>query len=166
MLLRQLSHFYNGRTTDEFMAVEIAGWGRNRTGHMVLAWPVRTYQGARYEEAITGMAAAGQKSGPKDETALAEAEIEYHDDPVTTVFVKFPMFDDLGKLPGVDHSKLYFVIWTTTIWTLPGNLGITLHPDESYAILKAPNGEMYIMAEALMDNVMDFSLDDILNEFK
>jgi isoleucyl-tRNA synthetase len=91
---------------------------------------------------------------PKDETALAEAEIEYHDDPVTTVFVKFPMFDDLGKLPGVDHSKLYFVIWTTTIWTLPGNLGITLHPDESYVIVKAPNGEMYIMAEALMDNVM------------
>jgi isoleucyl-tRNA synthetase len=91
---------------------------------------------------------------PKDETALAEAEIEYHDDPVTTVFVKFPMYDDLGKLPGVDKSKLYFVIWTTTIWTLPGNLGITLHPDESYVIVKAPNGEMYIMAEALTDNVM------------
>jgi isoleucyl-tRNA synthetase len=54
----------------------------------------------------------------------------------------------------VDHSKLYFVIWTTTIWTLPGNLGITLHPDESYVIVKAPNGEMYIMAEALTDNVM------------
>jgi len=91
---------------------------------------------------------------PKDETALAEAEIEYHDDPVTTVFVKFPMYDDLGKLPGVDKSKLYFVIWTTTIWTLPGNLGITLHPDENYVIVKAPNGEMYIMAEALTDSVM------------
>lgn len=91
---------------------------------------------------------------PKDETALAEAEIEYHDDPVTTVFVKFPMCDDLGKLSAMDHSKLFFVIWTTTIWTLPGNLGITLHPDESYAVVKAPNGEMYIMAEALTDNVM------------
>ena len=91
---------------------------------------------------------------PKDETALAEAEIEYHDDPCTTVYVKFPMYDDLGKLPGVDHSKLYFVIWTTTIWTLPGNLAIALHPDESYALVKAPNGEVYIMAEALTEKVM------------
>ena len=91
---------------------------------------------------------------PKDETALAEAEIEYHDDPCTTVYVKFPMYDDLGKLGGVDHAKLFFVIWTTTIWTLPGNLAIALHPDESYALVKAPNGEVYIMAEALTEKVM------------
>ena len=91
---------------------------------------------------------------PKDETALAEAEIEYQDDPCTTVYVKFPMHDDLGKLPGYDKSKLFFVIWTTTIWTLPGNLGISLHPRENYALVKAPNGEVYIMAEALVDKVM------------
>ncbi len=89
-----------------------------------------------------------------DETALAEAEIEYKDDPCTTVYVKFPMNDDLGKLSHLDHSKLFFVIWTTTIWTLPGNLAIALHPDESYVIVKAPNGEMYIMAEALTEKVM------------
>ncbi len=89
-----------------------------------------------------------------DETALAEAEIEYQDDPCTTVYVKFPMNDDLGKLPHLDKSKLFFVIWTTTIWTLPGNLAIALHPDESYAVVKAPNGEMYIMAEALTGKVM------------
>ena len=90
-----------------------------------------------------------------DETALAEAEIEYQDDPCTTVYVKFPMHDDLGKLPGVDHSKLSFVIWTTTIWTLPGNLAIALHPDESYALVRNnENGEVYIMAEALTDKVM------------
>ena len=91
---------------------------------------------------------------PHDETALAEAEIEYKDDPCTTVYVKFPMHDDLGKLGHLDHSKLYFVIWTTTVWTLPGNLAIALHPDESYAVVKAPNGEMYIMAEALTEKVM------------
>ena len=91
----------------------------------------------------------------KDETALAEAEIEYQDDPCTTVYVKFPMNDDLGKLGHLDKSKLFFVIWTTTIWTLPGNLAIALHPDESYAIVKAPNGEMYIMAEALTEKVMN-----------
>ena len=91
----------------------------------------------------------------KDETALAEAEIEYQDDPCTTVYVKFPMKDDQGKLSHLDLSKLYFLIWTTTIWTLPGNLAIALHPDEQYAVVKAPNGEMYIMAEALTEKVMN-----------
>nr|WP_325301334.1 isoleucine--tRNA ligase [uncultured Dysosmobacter sp.] len=91
---------------------------------------------------------------PHDETALAEAEIEYQDDPCTTVYVKFPMHDDCGKLSAYDKSKLFFVIWTTTIWTLPGNLAIALHPDESYALVKAPGGEVYIMAEALTEKVM------------
>ena len=92
---------------------------------------------------------------PHDETALAEAEIEYQDDPCTTVYVKFPVQDDLGKLAQYgDLSKLYFVIWTTTIWTLPGNLAIALHPDESYALVKNPNGEVYVMAEALTEKVM------------
>ena len=92
---------------------------------------------------------------PHDETALAEAEIEYQDDPCTTVYVKFPMNDDLGKLASYDKSKLFFVIWTTTIWTLPGNLGISLHPDEPYALVQnKANGEVYIMAEALTSKVM------------
>ena len=47
------------------------------------------------------------------------------------------------------------MIWTTTIWTLPGNLAIALHPSESYAVVKNNgSGEMYIMAEALTDKVM------------
>ena len=87
-------------------------------------------------------------------TAVAEADIEYKDDPCTTVYVKFPMKDDLGKLSRFDLSKTYFVIWTTTIWTLPGNLAICLHPRDSYVLVKADNGETYIMAEALMDKVM------------
>ncbi len=91
---------------------------------------------------------------PHDETALAEAEIEYQEDPVTTVYVKFPMRDDLGKLPAFDKGKLFFVIWTTTIWTLPGNLAIALHPRDSYALVKVPSGEVYIMAEALVEKVM------------
>ena len=92
---------------------------------------------------------------PHDETALAEAEIEYQDDPCTTVYVKFPMHDDQGKLSHLDLSKLNFVIWTTTIWTLPGNLAIALHPAESYAVVRnLDNGEMYIMAEALTEKVM------------
>ena len=91
---------------------------------------------------------------PNDETALAEAEIEYQDDPCTTAYVKFALKDDLGKLPGYEKDKVFFVIWTTTIWTLPGNLAIALHPRDSYALVKAENGEIYIMAEALTETVM------------
>ncbi|MBR5294246.1 MAG: isoleucine--tRNA ligase [Oscillospiraceae bacterium] len=87
-------------------------------------------------------------------TAVAEADIEYKDDPCTSVYVKFPMKDDLGKLAEFDKSKMFFVIWTTTIWTLPGNMGICLHPRDSYVLVKADNGEVYIMAEALMEKTM------------
>ncbi len=91
---------------------------------------------------------------PKDETALAEAEIEYQDDPCTSVYVKFALENDLGKLSGYDLSKTFFVIWTTTIWTLPGNMAICLHPREAYVLAKADNGETYIVAEALLEKVM------------
>ncbi len=91
---------------------------------------------------------------PHDETALAEAEIEYQDDPCTSVYVKFAMKDDLGKLGHLDLGRLYFVIWTTTIWTLPGNLAIAMHPRESYVVAKVPSGDMFIMAEALCEKVM------------
>ena len=87
-------------------------------------------------------------------TAVAEADIEYKDDPCTSVYVKFPMHDDLGKLDGFDKSKMFFVIWTTTIWTLPGNMAICLHPRDNYVLVKADNGETYIMAEALTDKTM------------
>ena len=91
---------------------------------------------------------------PHDETALAEAEIEYQDDPCTTVYVRFPLQDDLGKLPHLKGERVSFVIWTTTIWTLPGNLAIALHPDEAYALVRTGSGEILIVAEALADKVM------------
>ena len=87
-------------------------------------------------------------------TAVAEADIEYKDDPCTSVYVKFPVKDDLDKLAGFDLSRTFFVIWTTTIWTLPGNMAICLHPRDSYVLVKAENGETYIMAEALMEKTM------------
>ena len=88
-------------------------------------------------------------------TAVAEADIEYKDDPCTTTYVKFRVKDDQGKLSQYgDISKMYFLIWTTTIWTLPGNLAIAVHPRDSYVLVKADNGEMYILAEALCAKVM------------
>ena len=107
---------------------------------------------------------------PKDETALAEAEIEYKDDPCTTVYVKFRVKDDQSKLAQYgDISNMYFLIWTTTIWTLPGNLAIAVHPRDSYVLVKADNGEMYIMAEALCAKVMKiggFESYEIIKQFK
>ena len=92
---------------------------------------------------------------PVDETALAEAEIEYKTDPCTSIYVKFQVKDDAGKLSSlVDLSKTYFVIWTTTTWTLPGNQAIALNPTETYVLAKAENGECYIVAEALCAKTM------------
>ncbi len=92
---------------------------------------------------------------PHDETALAEAEIEYSDDKCTSIYVRFRVADDAGKLSAVcDVSKTYFIIWTTTTWTLPGNMAIALHPDEPYSIIKASDGNFYITAEALAAKTM------------
>ncbi len=67
---------------------------------------------------------------PTAVTALAEAEIEYADDPCYSIYVKFHVKDDKGVLTGLgaDLSKTYCVIWTTTTWTLPGNLAICAGP--------------------------------------
>ena len=91
---------------------------------------------------------------PKDETALAEAEIEYKTDPCTSIYVKFRMSDDKGKLSGIcDLANTYVIIWTTTTWTLPGNLAIALNPVEDYVVVKAGT-ENYIVASALLEKTM------------
>ena len=92
---------------------------------------------------------------PKDETALAEAEIEYQTDACTSIYVKFRVADDKGKLaPVCDLANTYFVIWTTTTWTLPGNIAIALNPEENYVVAKAHDGTCYIVAEALLEKTM------------
>ena len=92
---------------------------------------------------------------PKDETALAEAEIEYQDDACTSIYVKFRVRGDKGLLaPLCDLSRAYFVIWTTTPWTLPGNMAIALHPREDYVLVRAADGDCYITASALCAKTM------------
>ncbi|MEG2074817.1 MAG: class I tRNA ligase family protein, partial [Angelakisella sp.] len=88
-------------------------------------------------------------------TALAEAEIEYAEDPCDSIYVKFPVKDDNGKLTalGADLSKTFFVIWTTTTWTLPGNLAICVGPEFDYCVVSA-NGEYYVMAHDLVETTM------------
>ena len=84
------------------------------------------------------------------ESALAEAEIEYKDVDTTSIFVKFPVEDSKGLF---DKENTYFVIWTTTPWTLPGNVGITIGGEFEYSIVKTNQGKL-IIATALVDNVM------------
>ena len=83
-------------------------------------------------------------------TALAEAEIEYAEDPCHSIYVKFKVTEDFGKLTalGAELDKTYFVIWTTTTWTLPANVAICVGPNYEYSLLKA-NGEYYVMATDL-----------------
>ncbi len=92
---------------------------------------------------------------PECQTALAEAEIEYGQDPCYSVYVKFAVNDDRGVLSaaGVDVQNTYFVIWTTTTWTLPANLAICLGPDFTYEVVKCGD-ENYILAQALKEEAL------------
>lgn len=90
------------------------------------------------------------------ETALAEAEIEYAEDPCQSIYVKFAVKDDKGifSAMGADVAHTYFVIWTTTTWTLPANDAICLGPDFEYSVIHWQD-EYYIMATELMGSAME-----------
>lgn len=92
---------------------------------------------------------------PGCETALAEAEIDYMDKRSRSVYVKFLLKDDKGKLlkMDIDPENTYVLIWTTTIWTLPGNVAISVNPEFTYSIVKA-GSEKYIVAKELLEDVM------------
>ena len=89
---------------------------------------------------------------PHCETALAEAEIEYAEDKTTSIYVKFAVKNDNGLFEGLEN--VYFVIWTTTTWTLPGNLAICVNPDLEYSLVKFANGDIYVLATELIDTVV------------
>ena len=102
------------------------------------------------------------------ETALAEAEIEYAEDETKSIYVKFQVKDDRGVFSGFDTSKIFFVIWTTTTWTLPGNVAISLNPTFDYALVSA-NGEYYVVASELAENfakIAELESYEIVKEFK
>ncbi len=87
-------------------------------------------------------------------TALAEAEVDYGDHTSPSVYVKFPVIDDLGALaPELAGRELFVLIWTTTPWTLPANLAIAFHPDFTYAAV-AVSGEVWILAQDLVEPCM------------
>lgn len=90
-------------------------------------------------------------------TALAEAEVEYHDQTTPAIFVRFKMVSDISeKIPELKEYKdnTHIVIWTTTPWTIPANLAVALHPDFEYSAVKTKEYGVLIMATELVDDVM------------
>lgn len=93
---------------------------------------------------------------PECKTALAEAEIEYAEDPCHSIYVKFKTKDDKGVFSamGIDPSKVSFVIWTTTTWTLPANVAICVGPRFEYSVIKTGD-EYLVMATDLYKSAME-----------
>lgn len=88
-----------------------------------------------------------------DQTALAEAEVEYHQHTSPSVYVKFPLRSDPALIdPALAGKKVFVLIWTTTPWTLPANLGIAVHPDFEYSAFEHGD-EVYIVASELVEAV-------------
>ena len=95
----------------------------------------------------------GQKPiywSPSSESSLAEAEIEYQDVRSASIFVAFKAKDTKGKLP----EDVEFVIWTTTPWTIPSNLGIFAHPDYDYSVV-AVNNRKFVIASEMLEAVAE-----------
>ena len=92
----------------------------------------------------------------QDQTALAEAEVEYENHVSPSIYVKFPFQVNpykhfgIASLESVENVSV--VIWTTTPWTLPANQAIALHPDIDYAFVQVED-ELFVIAEQLIDDV-------------
>ncbi|MGI8812648.1 MAG: isoleucine--tRNA ligase [Pyrinomonadaceae bacterium] len=105
-----------------------------------------------------------------DQTALAEAEVEYKEHTSPSVYVKFPLLSDPTLIdPALAGKNVFVVIWTTTPWTLPANLGITVHPDFDYSAIEVSDAEVFIVASELAKAFTDtagFAEFDELARFK
>jgi isoleucyl-tRNA synthetase len=90
-----------------------------------------------------------------DETALAEAEVEYENHTSSTVWVKYRLLDDPASIDAaLAGKKASTIIWTTTPWTLPASMAVAFHPDEEYVALQS-GGEVYIVASKLAKDVAE-----------
>ena len=96
-------------------------------------------------------------------TALAEAEVEYNEHTSPSIYVKFKAESDVYRTLNVaENEDLYFIIWTTTPWTLPANLAVALHPNFDYALVKITTsnnknlkeGSFIVIANELLNNII------------
>ncbi len=86
------------------------------------------------------------------ETALADAEVEYHDHTSHSIYVRFGVTRDPDGIFDGDLNGAYAVIWTTTPWTIPANVAVAVHPELDYLLVRH-NGERYLLAEGLAETV-------------
>lgn len=116
--------------------------------------------------ALKGLIYKGLKPvywSPSSESALAEAEIEYHDVKAYTIYVAFNVKDGKGLVP----NDAKFIIWTTTPWTLPANLAICAHPNFNYGLFETNQGK-FIFLISLKDKICEnigFKTCKLLKEF-
>ena len=148
---------YVDRQKDQFKRLGV--WGEWENPYLTLNPEYEVKQIEVFGEmAKKGLFYKGQKPVhwcPSCETALAEAEVEYHTDRTPSIYVKFPFAEEVE----VGNVKLspkdsFMVIWTTTPWTIPSNLAITLHPDFDYVVVQVGNDKL-VIAEKLVDEVME-----------
>ncbi len=158
--IRKLCREYAGRFVDiqaqEFKRLGVfADW---ENPYLTMSY---SYEAAIVEElgkfAVNGSVFNGLKPVhwcTSCRTALAEAEVEYADHQSPTIYVKFPVKSGLnGQLGNIDPTKVNFVIWTTTPWTLPANLAVCLHPEFQYSAVEI-GGEVYVVAEKLLSKLV------------
>src|SRR5699024_7890873 len=101
---------------------------------------------------------------PSSESALAEAEIEYHDKRSPSIYVAFEVTDGKGLLEAGDK----FIIWTTTPWTIPANLGISLHPNIEYHVVEVGE-DRFVIASELVEAVaeeLEWETYEVVQSFK
>ena len=110
--------------------------------------------------ALKGMIFQGLKPvywSPYNETAVADSEIVYKDVKDATIYLKFPIADGKGVLTTDDN----FVIWTTTPWTIPSNMAVSVHPDLEYALVKTNAGNLVVL-EKFVDRLLEkFNLENL-----
>ena len=110
--------------------------------------------------ALNGMIFQGLKPvywSPYNETAVADSEIVYKDVKDATIYLKFPIADGKGVLTADDN----FVIWTTTPWTIPSNMAVSVHPDLTYAVVKTSAGNLVVL-EKFVDRLLEkFNLENL-----
>ncbi|MBR0294876.1 MAG: isoleucine--tRNA ligase [Bacilli bacterium] len=117
--------------------------------------------------ALKGLIYKGLKPvhwSPSSESALAEAEIEYADVKSHSIYVAFKVRDGKGLL----DNDTYLIIWTTTPWTLPGNLAISAHPDFTYGLYQTNKGKFVFLKEfeERLTSELEFEDVKLLKEFK
>lgn len=94
---------------------------------------------------------------PSSETALADAEIEYKDKRSPSIYVSFQVVDGKGKL----DTQTGVVIWTTTPWTLPANLAISLHPELEYSVVKVADRQFLVASGLLETAIKEIGWEDV-----